>query len=213
MEKYWETSNLHIVEVSYTYKKRTRRFTHYLTPHLTHGTGDFDFTKISLRINEFIRTTWNNGFTAKVFAGYVTGTPPRQYRFYPSGSLFPTGESPFALTYEGTFSPLEHWHIEGGPDLKGYYGRDMSGTGALTVSLCTPYLLSRSWFPSTIFFDAGMLFDEGSDTGMLYDVGVTINIGPLFMDFPLWVSKPAADEKKLAFRWSIGLSPSSIALF
>lgn len=213
MEKYWEASNLHIIEVSYIYRMRTRRLTHYLTPQLIYGTGDLDFTRVSVRINEFIRTTWNNGFTAKLYAGYIGGTPPRQYRFYPSGSLFPTGESPFALTYEGRFSPLEHWHIEGGPDLKGYYGREMSGTGALTASLCTPYLLSRSWFPSTVFFDTGILFDENGDTGMLYDAGVTLNIGPLFMDFPLWVSKPAADEKKWAFRWSIGIASSTVSFF
>ncbi len=213
MEKYWELSNLHIFELSYTFRKRSRRFTHYLNPQLTYATGDFNFTRISLRINEFIRTTWNNGFTVKLFAGYVSGMPPRQYRFYPSGSLLPTGESPLALTYEGKFSPLEHWHIEGGPDLKGYYGREMSGTGALSINFHSPYLLNRSWFPSTFFFDAGILFDENSNTGVLYDAGVTINMGPLFMDFPFWVSSPPTGEKKLAFRWSIGISPSTISLF
>jgi hypothetical protein len=213
MEKYWERSDLHIVEASYTFKKRTRRFTHYLTPLLTFGTGDFDFTKVSLRINEFIRTTWNNGFTIKFYGGHVAGNPPRQYRLYPSGSLFPTGESPFALAYEGKFSPLEHWHIEGGPDLKGYYGRDISGKTALATNLCTPYLLNRSWFPSTFFFDAGILFDENSDTGMLLDAGLTVNVGPLFMDFPFWVSSPPEDEKHFEFRWSLGISPSTISLF
>jgi hypothetical protein len=213
MEKYWERSNLHIVETSYTFQKRSRRFTHYFIPRLTYGTGDFDFTRVSLRISEFIRTNWNNGFTVKLFGGYVGGGPPRQYRFYPSGSLYPTGESPFVLTYEGKFSPLEHWHIEGGSDLKGYYGRDISGTAALSINLATPYLLSRSWFPSTVFFDAGILFDDSSDTGMLYDAGFTVNAGPLYMDFPIWVSSPAADEKHFAFRWSFGISASTVSLF
>jgi hypothetical protein len=213
MDRYWELANLHVGEISYIFRKRSRRFTHYLAPQLTYGTGDFSFTRVSFRISEFIRTTWNNGFTVKFFGGYAAGSPPRQYRFYPSGSLFPTGESPFAPTYEGMFSPLEHWHIEGGPDLKGYYGRNMSGKAALTMNLCTPYLLNRSWFPSTFFFDAGALFDDSGDAELLYDAGVTINIGPLFMDFPLWVSKPGDDENKLAFRWTIGLSPSTVSLF
>ncbi len=213
MEKYWARSNLHVVQTNYTFKKRSRRFSHYLAPQLIYGTGDFDFTSFSLRISEFIRTNWNNGFSVKLFGGYVAGKPPRQYRFYPSGSLFPTGESPLALTYEGRFSPLEHWHIEGGPDLKGYYGRHISGTAALSINLATPYLLSRSWFPSSLFFDAGILFDDSTDSGTLFDAGVTINAGPLYMDFPFWVSAPLEDEKNFAFRWSFGISSSTISLF
>lgn len=213
MKKYWEPSNLLIIGTSYSQTKRKRLINHHLSTNLSYGMGDFEFLRFSLSLREFIKTSWKNGFTVKLFSGFLTGNPPKQYRFFPSGSLFPTSESPFVLAYEGMFSPLEHWHLEGGPDLKGYYGRDISGDGALSINLFSPYILNRSWFPSTFFFDAGLIFNRDNPTETLIDAGFSIEIGPLFFDFPLWISSPEPEEKNFTFRWTIGISTLSVSFF
>jgi hypothetical protein len=212
-EKYWQKSNLYTLSLRYSFSRTSRLIEHYVEPELTYGMGDVNFIRLSVRASEFIRFDWNRGFTINLFGGYLWGTAIRQYKFYPSGSLFPTGASPLVLTYEGMFSPLEHWHNEGGPDLKGYYGSEIAGKGAISINFFSPHILRKKLFSTQIFFDAGTIFDDINTEKILMDGGVRFSLGPLFLDLPLWLNSPQLDEKRIDFRWCIGISSPSVSLF
>jgi hypothetical protein len=212
-EKYWEVSKIYISSISYTHQKKKRLLNHTLTVNLQYSTGDYTFTRLTVRAKEFIKTSYRNGFSLRFFGGYVSGERLKQYRFYPSGSLYPTAESPYIFTYGGSFAPLEYWHVEGGADLKGYNGRTQNGDGVLSLNLFSPYILNSSLLPTSLFFDTGLLFQRNNDTEFLMDSGIRIKLGPVFFDFPFWINSPEQGENAIDFRWSFGMTTASVSLF
>ncbi|MDP2806809.1 MAG: hypothetical protein Q8O74_01570, partial [bacterium] len=100
------------------------------------------------------------------------------------------------------------YHIDGGANLPGYYGRHLHGNAALSANLSVPV------WPGfvSVFGDVGSVKDSWQEMKAKYlyaNAGVTVSLGPVRAIFPLWINRPLEGEKRFDWkRWKVGLGGS-----
>jgi hypothetical protein len=169
-------------------------------------------------IKNFLRAEleFNNGFyinrwlrpRLRLFAGNIQGNAPSQEQYFLSGAFKSKGLDDMIVSYKGGFSSQEHYHIDGGANLPGYYGRHLRGNTVLSANLTVPVFQS---FVSA-FADLGSVKDSWQEMKAKYlyaDAGVTLHLGPVRAIFPLWINRPLEGEKRFDWkRWKVGLGGS-----
>ncbi len=173
--------------------------------------GDWSFDKLSLESAQRLRLTKSLKLRVRAFLGSAFGETPPQEQFFLSGQLRPTGLSALFIGRKGTWSPQERWHIEGEGNMRGYFGRHIHDR--VVASLNTELPLGRipkTPLKPTFFYDLGNAWSDfdSLDSSLLSDFGVSLPLGPVDFSFPFWISHPKEDEKRFAFRWTIGLRGS-----
>ncbi|MBI4727560.1 M1 family metallopeptidase [candidate division TA06 bacterium] len=144
----------------------------------------------------------------RLFAGSIQGQAPKQEQFFLSGAFKSQGLDDLIISYQGGFSAQEHYHIDGGANLPGSYGRHLHGNATLGANLSVPV------WPGfvSVFGDVGSVKDSWQEMKAKYlyaDVGVTVSLGPVRALFPLWINRPLEGEKRLDWkRWKVGLGGS-----
>jgi len=142
----------------------------------------------------------------------------------------------FYLRSRGALPAEAHYHRPGGGNLRGYFDQpERAGKSLLAAnlelrkSLRLP-ILGRLLAPvlgnSTLaaFFDTGRFKDLSDKSRQLSDAGVGITFNKIVpdawysfiigtnytirLDFPLWVSRPRANQDKLEFRYVLSFQPA-----
>jgi hypothetical protein len=174
--------------------------------------SDFDYKLVQItstvnwRIARWLKTDW------RFYGGIIDGQPALQDRFYLYGGVEPQGPLSPLVDGRGRYSAHQRLQLpEEGGGLRGYYGRFLSGNRitSLNFELSMPNSLVK------LFFDAGNVWeanDSSAPAKWRYDAGIRVNIGPLALHFPFWISDPLPGEDALEFRWLISLPASSITL-
>ena len=169
-------------------------------------------------IRNFLRTEleYQNSFyfhkwlrpNLRLFAGNIQGQAPSQEQYFLSGAFKSKGLDDMIISYKGGFSAQEHYHIDGGANLPGYYGRHLRGNTALSANLLVPVLPGLV----SVFGDLGSVKDSWQEMKAKYlyaDAGVTLHLGPVRALFPLWINRPLEGEKRFDWkRWKVGLGGS-----
>jgi hypothetical protein len=161
------------------------------------------YTRLSAELNQTVRLSRSLRCNLRFFGGTIWGTAPAQNQFFLSGSLLPTGSEPLTIAYEGFWATQEHWHIAGDGNLRGYAGGHQRGKTVAAFN----FSISGLPVPVKPFFDVGNIGDGSIDfRNLKADGGFGVNVGPLYADFPIWVSTPGAGESHIKFRWLLGIS-------
>ncbi|MEO0080541.1 MAG: hypothetical protein ABIK44_07705, partial [candidate division WOR-3 bacterium] len=153
--------------------------------------------------------------TLRGFGGLILGSVPRREEFYLSGGLTYNAAEPVSWAYQGMASGQDHWHYDGDANCRGYAGRYLHGRlgYGLNLYLLIPQPASRFPLPAIQpFLDIGNVADTGS--GLLpprLDAGIRLRLGPLYADFPIWVSQPEPGKPSFAFRWMLGFKLTEIS--
>jgi hypothetical protein len=173
--------------------------------------SDAGYYRVSAEAIESWRFSRDLRLQARFFGGSSGGSIPPQQQFFLSGSLEGTDAAPVNWSYLGLIASQEHWHIEGDANLAGYAGEHVKGkyAGAINLRLKVPYV--------SPLFDIGMIESNLNalvPDSLRMDAGVRLSVGPIYADFPIWVSKPnrRMGEKSFAFRWVIGLDLSAVSV-
>ncbi len=165
--------------------------------------GDTDYLKISAELNQTFRLTKKLRINLRFFGGNIWSKAPAQHQFFLSGSLLPTPSEPLTLAFLGTWATQEHWHITGDGNLRGYAGEHRRGTSIAAINLN----LAGLPVPVKPFFDLGTVGNGRINfENLMADGGVSVNLGPLYADFPFWKNAPPAGESHFQFRWLVGVN-------
>jgi hypothetical protein len=143
----------------------------------------------------------------RLFAGNIQGSAPRQEQYFLSGAFKSKGLDDMIISYKGWFSAQEQYHIDGGADIPGYYGRHLYGRAAFGINLAVPVFQNLV----SVFGDVGSVKDKWQEmtTQNLYsDAGITVSLGPVRALFPVWINRPLEGEKRFDLRWKIGFGGS-----
>jgi hypothetical protein len=144
----------------------------------------------------------------RLFAGNIQGNAPSQEQYFLSGAFKSKGLDDMIVSYKGGFSAQEHYHIDGGANLPGYYGRHLHGNAAISANLSVPIWPGFA----SVFGDVGSVKDNWQEMKAKYlyaDAGVTISLGPVRAIYPLWINRPLEGEKRFDWkRWKVGLGGS-----
>jgi hypothetical protein len=165
-----------------------------------------DYYRVNAEATEVWRISRDLRLQARFFAGASGGNIPLQQQFFLSGSLEGTEAAPLNWSYLGDIASQEHWHIEGDANLVGYAGEHVKGryAGAMNLRLRVPYV--------SPFFDIGNVGNSISaltPSQLRMDAGVRVAVGPIYADFPFWVSR---GKPNLGFRWVLGLDLSGVSI-
>ena len=200
----WEIGRTVGTNILYSYKKTGRNLSYtyklgYQTAKEFLG-SDYMFDKLFMEVDNHLRFTRNLFLDIRLFAGHIIGDAPSQDEFFLSGLLRPKGVISFIADRKGTLSSQERLHIPGDGNLRGYYGRHIHGESILAVNLET----KLPKLPFNIFLDAGNIWPRPQSVGnakLLIDCGLGIGLGPLEIDFPIWVSHPKEGKGNFNLRW------------
>lgn len=157
--------------------------------------------KFNFRINRHINPRF------RMMAGYIQGPAPAQEQFFLSGSFKSTGLDNMLASGKDWFSTQEHYHVDGGANLPGYYGTHIRGRNMWAVNLTLPVMKS----PLSLFAGAGQVANdwlEFTAGSIRADVGLSLALGPMRLMFPLWINKPEEGKKQFDWRWTIGFGGS-----
>jgi len=210
----WEEGKITTGELRYTYTTTGVHLSTRNSLTVQRGVkvlgGGFDFEKYSLELQYRVR--WNRWMRThiRLFCGVAFGDLPSQERFYLAGDLDPDFKDRLIMDRRGRYTPLEKWYVKGGGNLRGYYGdyyggQHPSGRAILAINVEIP--LPK--IPFSLFYDVG---DVWGDAGAMNlgdlrsDAGLGLGLGPLKVQFPLWVSDPPTGVRNFKFRWLVGLS-------
>ncbi len=174
--------------------------------------SDFSFGRVQLSSSFDWRILRWLQADLRLFGGAISGESALQDRFYLYGGVEPRGPLSPLADGRGRYSAHQRLQLpEEGGGLSGYYGRYLSGNriAAMNFEITVPRAFVK------LFFDAGNVWDEGSPTDngkWRYDAGARVNIGPVAVNFPFWVSDPLPGENALEFRWLISLYETELKL-
>ncbi len=163
--------------------------------------GQFDYLKVWFEQGHTFRMTRTSAIRLHVFAGTILGSVPRHDRYYLSGGLGSNPDEPISWGYQGWTSGQENWHYEADCNVRGYAGQYRHANHGWGINL---YLQPIKQFQP--FFDIGAVADSFSGLASpRMDAGVRLRLGPLYADFPFWISHPEPNRQAFAFRWMLGL--------
>jgi hypothetical protein len=164
-----------------------------------------------LRIGLEQSHTWRGlrpyNLTLRMFAGYIWGRVLAQDQFYLSGGLSSNAAEPVSWGYEGISSGQEHWHYEADVNCRGWAGEYLHGRAAYGLNFKAD-LVKLGLLSVSPFFDLGNVGDSLIQPGFLnprMDAGITLKLGPLYADFPIWRYQIGVGKHQFAFRWMLGL--------
>ena len=157
--------------------------------------------KLTFRINKYINPR------IRLATGYIQGPAPAQEQFFLAGSFKTTGLDNMLASGKGWFSTQEHYHVDGGANLPGYYGTHIRGKNLWAINLTLPIMQS----PASFFAGAGQITNDLLDFtagGIRANAGFSLSLGPMRLMFPLWINKPEPGKKQFDWRWTIGFGGS-----
>lgn len=143
----------------------------------------------------------------RLFAGNIQGSAPQQEHYFLSGAFRSKGLDDMIISYKGWFSAQEQYHIDGGANIPGYYGRHLHGKAALGINLGVPVFKDLV----SVFADIGSVkegWQEMTLENLYSDAGLDISLGPVRAMFPLWINRPLEGENRFDLRWKVGLGGS-----
>lgn len=171
--------------------------------------SDFSFGRIQAASTFDWRILRRLQADLRLFGGVISGETALQDRFYLYGGVEPQGPLSPLVDGRGRYSAHQRLQIpEEGGGLRGYYGRFLSGD---RIAACNFEISIPDAFVK-FFVDAGNVWDDGSPTAngkWRYDAGVRVDIGPVSVNFPFWVSDPLAGENAFEYRWLVSLKAAS----
>ena len=208
----WDIARTADVRFQLTHNYETVRFLGHERVFLARGLaelgGNYDYWKLWLDQTHTFRLNRSAAIRLRAFAGAVIGSVPNQDQYYLSGGLTTNPDEPVSWSYQGISSGQEHWHYDGDCNLRGYSGRYLHDKYGWALNL---YLQPIPQLQP--FLDVGNIGASLDDPGLTHpvmDAGLRIKLGPLYADFPLWVSKPDPGQSSLAFRWMLGFRLSDL---
>ena len=144
----------------------------------------------------------NSHFSLHFFSGALFGNNyPLQEGIFTGGSVDPKHEQ-FVVNRQGPYAPLHSFSFNRAMNMPGFANPDNpfykgSAGSALTLNLKVKYL-------PVLYGSAGMIVDDFSrysSAPVLAEAGVKLNLQSMEFIFPLYVNRPAPNEKKVAFRF------------
>jgi hypothetical protein len=180
---------------------------------------DFDYTKAE---GEFsLAWRWTRRFQTRhrLYVAGIQGAPARQDRIYLAGGVDADRRNRLVLDRRGTaLTPLERWIVPGGAGLRGYSGVYTGGihaAGHYALGVGLEAVLKIGPLVPTLFLDFGNVWPERASMrldDLRADAGVQLELGPVAVVFPLWLSDPSSGDEEWDFRWLVGIRSSSISL-
>jgi hypothetical protein len=161
--------------------------------------------KLNVRINKHINPRF------RLAAGYIQGPAPAQEQFFLAGSFKTTGLDNMLASGKDWFSTQEHYHVDGGANLPGYYGTHIRGKNLWAVNMTLPIMKS----PASFFAGAGQIANdwlEFTAGSIRADAGLSLALGPIRLMFPLWINQPEPGKKQFDWRWTIGFGGSGMSI-
>ncbi len=195
--------------------------------------SDFTFTSLFGELKLLFRGA-RQAFSLRLFGQHIGNSDdaPIQEMIFLGGANPRQRFDRFYLRSRGGLPAELHYHLPGGPNLRGYYNNPLVVDQALSMNIeaqrelgnrflgrkLAPLLgsvtiaafadLASVEFPDSrqdTFADAGLGLRFRN---ILPDNWYTIFTGgrdlTIRLDFPIWVSRPLPDEKELRFRWVFG---------
>ncbi len=162
------------------------------------------FSRFSLEERAYLRVWRRQLVDLRAFFGSIAGQAPAQEQYFLSGAYKTSGINAVIVSGRDWFSAQEHYHVEGSADVPGYLGRHLRGRLAASANLSVP-LYS---YPVALFADAALLGDEYDQLSIKQtycDAGVSLQLKGVKFLFPLWINRPLEGEKRIDFRWKVGL--------
>lgn len=163
-----------------------------------------NFSRFTLEPKAYLRVWRRQMVSLRGFFGAISGAAPAQEQFFLSGAYKTSGINAVIVSGRGWFSAQEHYHVEGSADVPGYLGRHLRSRLAASANLSLPLYK----YPLAFFADAALLADDYRQlaASQAYcDAGLSLQAGPWRFLFPLWINRPLPGEKRLDFRWKMGL--------
>lgn len=157
--------------------------------------------KLVLRVNDWLKPR------LRLTTGYIQGPAPAQEQFFLAGSFKTAGLDNMLASGKDWFSAQEHYHVDGGANLPGYYGTHIRGKNLWAVNMTLPIMKS----PASFFAGAGQVANdwlEFTAKSIRADAGLSLALGPMRLMFPLWINKPQEGKKQFDWRWTIGFGGS-----
>ncbi len=163
---------------------------------------DISYEKFSLT-GSFLQKLSQNSFLAlRFFSGALFGKQfPLQEGIFTGGDADPKHEN-FVVSRQGTYAPLHTFSFNRGMNMPGYANPDNSffkgsAGSALSLDLKLKYL-------PVLYASAGIITDDlsgYSSAPVLTEAGIKLNLTSMEFIFPLYINRPALNEKKVAFRF------------
>jgi hypothetical protein len=157
--------------------------------------------KLSLRMNKWLK------LKLRLASGYIQGPAPAQEQFFLAGSFKTAGLDNMLASGKDWFSSQEHYHVDGGANLPGYYGTHIRGKNFWAINMTIPVMSDIV----SLFAGMGQVANDWSEytiDGIRTNAGFSLSMGPMRLMFPLWISRPEEGKKKLDWRWTIGFGGS-----
>jgi len=126
---------------------------------------------------------------------------PIQERIFAAGDVDPKHEH-FAISRQGSYAPLHSFSNGKGMNMPGYANSEnpfFSGKAGSALSLN----VKVKYFP-VLYGSAGMVVNDlanYSSAPVLAEAGLKLNLQSMEFIFPLYINRPAANEKNWAFRF------------
>jgi hypothetical protein len=203
----WSPGHVRAADLSIEMRKQHHRWKGDLIGKVRGGewedAGGERFIRGSLALKGSYRLRYRVVPSLRLYGGYADGTLPAHEQIFFSGGLKDAPLGDLVVDEKGTFSPQEHWHIEGDGNVRGYAGQHLRDLAVVSLN----FELALPW-NLLLFADAGDLSQDLNglfDEEIRSDAGIGLRFGPVQADFPLWVSSPLEDEDRWAFRWLVGI--------
>jgi len=169
--------------------------------------GDFPSTRVDETLDGAIRPASRGEIGARFYIGAIAGRPALQDRIYLAGGLDPDRLDPWVIDRRGSgLIPLRHHWIDQGPALAGYAGLptgDPAGRAGMGLRLELRSATADSPVGARLYAEAGEVTDRWSAmrlSDFVGDAGIRLDVGPVSLVLPVWVSRPAEDDLPLHFR-------------